>query len=617
MSNPALTDDHRSSVFAQGAPRSAESTRRGSEAHSPEPTIGHSPRGEAVPAEPIAGVESKSVAYFSMEIGLVTELPTYAGGLGVLAGDTLRAAADLRVPMVAVTLLHRKGYFRQVLDLQGHQTAEPVNWVVGDYLTELPERVSVTLEGRTVFIRSWMYEVTGSDGYRVPIYFLDTNLPDNEEGDRGLTDALYGGDPRYRFCQEVILGIGGVRILNALGHAGLNCYHINEGHASLLTVELLSSRLRSAGREELTEEHIEAVRRRCVFTTHTPVPAGHDRFPRDMVTGILEPSLVDVLQRIRCLDDSLNMTVLAMQLSRKVNGVSVRHGEVSRRLFSPHPVEAITNGVHVPTWASVPVQELLDRFAPGWKEDSFRLRYALRIPNQDLWQAHRQSKLRLIDYINRETNVGMHIDCYTIGFARRAALYKRGDLLFDDIERLQRIHADHPFQLIYAGKAHPHDQGAKELIQRIFHARDRLKHQVKIVYLENYDIRLCRLMVGGVDLWLNTPEPPLEASGTSGMKAALNGVPSLSVLDGWWVEGCIENVTGWSIGKDDYLLGLPHDRGQAARQVYDKLEYVILPMYYQDRDRYLSIMKHAIAINGAFFSTHRMMQQYVTSAYLK
>jgi len=561
-------------------------------------------------------VELRFIAYFSMEIGLVTELPTYAGGLGVLAGDTIRAAADLHVPMVAVSLLHRKGYFRQVLDVHGHQTAEPVNWVVSDYLTEMSERVSVSIEGRSVQLRAWLYEVDGVGGYKVPIYFLDSHVSENSESDRALTDFLYGGDARYRLCQEVLLGIGGTRMLRALGYNSVQRFHINEGHAALLTAELLLQDLSGRSRREPTEDEIESIRRKCVFTTHTPVPAGHDKFPTELVHEVVDPLTVNLLQEVGCLDGALNMTFLALKLSRKVNGVSLRHGEVSSRLFAPHTVEFVTNGIHAPTWAGVPIQEVLDKYAPGWKTDHACLRLALQIPNHELWQAHRLSKLRLIDYINRETNAGMHVDCFTIGFARRAALYKRADLLFDDIERLLRIHSDHPFQLIYAGKAHPHDQGAKELIQRIFQARDRLKHQLKIVYLENYDIRMCRLMVGGVDLWLNTPEPPLEASGTSGMKAALNGVPSLSVLDGWWVEGCQENVTGWAIGKDDFGLGTSHDRALAARQMYDKLEYVILPMYYHDRDRYVGIMKHCVAINGAYFSTHRMMQQYVTAAYL-
>jgi starch phosphorylase len=309
------------------------------------------------------------------------------------------------------------------------------------------------------------------------------------------------------------------------------------------------------------------------------------------------------------------MTHLALQLSHRTNGVSQRHGEVSSQLFAQRTLGAITNGVHAATWAAPAMQELFDQFLPGWRSDSARLRKAVAIPNDKLWPAHRRAKRRLIEHINGEANAGMQMDAFTIGFARRAALYKRADMIFDDVERLTRIHADYPFQLVFAGKAHPHDQAAKELIQRIVQARDRIKNVLRVVYLENYDMRLCRMMVSGVDLWLNTPEPPLEASGTSGMKAAVNGVPSLSVLDGWWLEGWIEGITGWAIGKDDYPSGVPHDRGKAARQMYDKLEYVILPLFYGRRDQYIEVMKHCIALNGPHFSTHRMMQEYVSGAY--
>jgi starch phosphorylase len=405
-------------------------------------------------------------------------------------------------------------------------------------------------------------------------------------------------------------------MLRALGYDAIERYHINEGHAGLLTLEVLRESLRRSGRREMSQTEIDAVRRNCVFTTHTPVPAGHDRFPAELVAGVLDPADVDLLQKLRNLDGSLNMTHLALHLSHRTNGVSRRHGEVSRRLFAPHPIGAITNGIHAATWASAPMQEVFDRLMPGWRGDTFLLRQAVKVPNERLWPAHRNAKRRLLDFVNRETNAGLHVDTFTLGFARRAALYKRADMLFDQIERLQRIHSEFPIQLIYAGKAHPQDQGAKELIQRLLHIRDRLKHHVRLVYLENYDIRICRMMVAGVDLWLNTPEPPLEASGTSGMKAALNGVPSLSVLDGWWVEGCVEGITGWSIGKDEYALGIGHDRGRAVEEIYNKLEYQILPLFYRQRDRFIHLMKNCIAINGSYVSPQRMMQDYVTHAYL-
>jgi len=557
------------------------------------------------------------IAYFSMEIGLEVEIPTYSGGLGILAGDTIRAAADLQVPMVAMTLLHRKGYFYQRLDATGWQREEPVEWVVEDHLVEMPQRVTVTLEGRTVQLRCWKYEVAGAGGAVVPVYFLDANLPDNSEADRASTDVLYGGDARYRLCQEAILGLGGVRMLRALGYDGLTRFHMNEGHAALLTVELLEEAARAAGRDTVVEADIEPVRSQCVFTTHTPVPAGHDQFPLDLVWQVLgrhEPlgNWRDAIAP----EGRLNMTYLALNLSHYVNGVAKRHGEVSRLMFARYTIDSITNGIHAATWASEPFQHLFDRYIPDWRRDNFALRYALSIPQAEVWDAHTAAKKQLISFVNRETNAGMDADVLTIGFARRAATYKRADLLFHDLGRLKAIAATAgPVQVVYAGKAHPADQGGKELIQRIVRAREAVRPEVRVAYLGNYDIALGRLLTAGADLWLNTPEVPLEASGTSGMKAALNGVPHFSVLDGWWVEGCIEGVTGWAIGGDHSGPAEKSDRARDAASLYDTLEQRILPLFYHDREKFIEIMRHAIGLNGSFFNTQRMMQQYVVKAY--
>lgn len=577
------------------------------------------------------------IAYFSMEIGLESAMPTYSGGLGVLAGDTIRSATDLDVPLVAVTLIHRKGYFHQRLDTSGRQIEEPVAWTVEEFLQEMQPRAAVVIEGRTVQLRCWRYEVTGVGGFKVPVYFLDANLPENTEWDRALTDFLYGGDSQYRLCQEVILGIGGVRMLRALGYEQLERFHMNEGHASLLTLELLDETARRAGRRTITRPDIEQVREQCVFTTHTPVPAGHDRFPLDLVRRILGPrddfldlkevSSADLVSRILQHTEHfpdpeavlqsgsmLNTTYLALNLSRYVNGVAKKHGDVSRLMFAGYEIHAITNGVHAATWTATPFQKLYDRYVPGWRTDNFGLRGALSIPKQELWEAHESAKRNLLDLVNAKTSSGMTEDCFTIGFARRATAYKRADLLFTDTERLRSITAQAGrFQVIFAGKAHPHDNAGKELIQRIIEFGRALAKDIKIAYLEDYDMDMARCITSGVDIWLNTPQPPLEASGTSGMKAALNGVPSLSVPDGWWIEGHIEGVTGWAIGGRGQIS---MDRAQAASSLYGKLELLILPLWYRHRDLYLDVMLHAIAINGSFFNTQRMMQQYVMSAYL-
>jgi starch phosphorylase len=559
----------------------------------------------------------RTIAYFSMEIALEAGIPTYSGGLGVLAGDTVRAAADLHIPMVAVTLLHRQGYFSQRLDAQGWQHEEPVAWAIQDFVQDMPARATVTVEGRTVSLRAWQYPVRGLGGFTVPVYFLDADLPDNAAWDRTLTGTLYGGDAHYRLCQEALLGIGGVRMLQALGYTALARFHMNEGHASLLALELLDEQARRAGRSAFTHDDVEVVRQHCVFTTHTPVPAGHDQFPLDLVERVLGPrTAFHTMPDVFCCEGVLNMTYLALNLSHYINGVAKKHGEVARHMFAHYVIDAITNGVHAATWTSPPFQRLFDQYIPGWREDNFSLRYALSIPNQDVWNAHRTAKRRMLEDVNRATHVGMDVDVLTLGFARRATAYKRLDLLFQDIERLQQLAARAGgLQVIYAGKAHPQDQQGKELIQRIYAVKDLLKNDVKIAYLANYDIALGALLTAGVDVWLNTPQPPLEASGTSGMKAALNGVPSLSVLDGWWLEGCIEGVTGWAIGPNHRGLAAEDDRTQDAAALYDKLEQVVMPLFYGDQQSFLNVMRHAIALNGSFFNTQRMLQQYVVKAY--
>lgn len=552
------------------------------------------------------------IAYFSMEMGLETRVPTYSGGLGILAGDTVRAAADLKVPMVAMTLLHRKGYFYQRLDAQGWQSEEPVAWVPEDFLMELPTRASVQVEGRPVLLRAWVAEVTGAGGFLVLVYFLDTDLPENTDWDRRLTDRLYGGDARYRLCQEIVLGIGGVRMLRALGYKNVARYHMNEGHASLLTLELLDEAAQKAGRETFTREEVEDVKRLCVFTTHTPVPAGHDKFPMELVDQALGRHEVEEMKDLFCAEGMVNLTSLALNLSHYINGVAKKHGEVARRMFSRVSIDAITNGVHGATWVADAFAALYDRAIPGWRQDNFSLRYALSVPRQQIWDAHEAAKRELLRYVNRETNAGMDGDLFTVGFARRATAYKRPGLLFSDLDRLKRLGSGR-LQIVFSGKAHPNDPEGRELIHHIFECATRLRGHVPVAYLAHYDMDIARLMTAGVDLWLNTPQPPMEASGTSGMKAALNGVPSLSVLDGWWIEGWIEGVTGWAIGPLPDARK-PEEPGDAA-SLYDQLERTILPLYYGDRDRYLDVMRHCIALNGSFFNTHRMILQYVLKAY--
>ncbi|MCD6734139.1 MAG: alpha-glucan family phosphorylase [Burkholderiaceae bacterium] len=565
--------------------------------------------------------DSATIAYFSMEIGLDEAMPTYSGGLGVLAGDTVRAAADGDVPMVAVTLVHRKGYFRQRLDAEGRQTEEPQAWSPESLLAEMPARAKVSIEGRDVALRAWRYDVRGVGGVTLPVLLIDSDLPENAESDRRLTDHLYGGDDRYRLCQEIILGIGGVRMLRALGYDGIRRFHMNEGHAALLLLELGYEEMLRRGLAEVTREVAVAVKPLCVFTTHTPVPAGHDQFPLALVRHVLTDyhGAYDRRAVEFCLDNVLNMTYLALDNSHYVNGVAKRHGEISRQMFGQYKVDSITNGVHAATWIAPSIRAVLDRHISNWREDNASLRYALGIPRQELWAAHQTAKQDLVAWVNQRTGASLFSNTFTIGFARRATQWKRPDLLFHDLQRLLALHRSAgPIQVVYGGKAHPRDEGGKELIRQIFAQVAKLEGRLAVAWVEDYDIAAAKRLVAGVDLWLNTPQPPLEASGTSGMKAAMNGVPQLSVLDGWWVEGCIENVTGWAIGDGNATNDSGIDeRAFDAESLYNKLETVILPMFYRDQDRYIDVMRHAIALNGSFFNTERMVDQYLRKAYFR
>lgn len=556
---------------------------------------------------------SPRVAYFSMEIALEPDIPTYSGGLGILAGDTLRSAADLGVPLCAVTLCYRKGYFRQILDASGNQFEKPQEWAPEQQLSEVKQRVNVEVEGRQVAIRAWKYTITGVTGDIVPVYLLDTNLPENSEQDRGLTDSLYGGDQRYRLAQEVVLGFGGFRLMEKLYAGQLDAYHMNEGHSALLSLGLLERRLDQSFAGRLKQLDIDGVREMCVFTTHTPVPAGHDQFPRSLAVQILAHDHVALLDEAEAWEgDALNMTYLALRFSGYVNGVAMRHGEVSRGMFPTYEISAITNGVHAITWTSPAFAELFDSFIPGWRTDNNYLRYAISIPIPSIRQAHAEAKSELFEAIAQSFGVQLDPKILTIGFARRASTYKRADLLFHDPERLRKIVREvGPIQLVYGGKAHPHDEGGKNLIRRVVGGASSLSDVIKTVYVENYDMRWGRLITSGVDLWLNNPMRPQEASGTSGMKAALNGVPSFSVVDGWWAEGHIEGVTGWSIGSNE----IAEDPSAEIASLYDKLERDVVPMFYGRPNRYLEVMRYAIALNGSFFNTQRMVLQYVANAY--
>ncbi len=562
--------------------------------------------------------EIPRIAYFSMEIGLMTEIPTYSGGLGILAGDTIRSAADLKLPLVAVTLISRKGYFRQTFNAEGWQQESSVDWKPEDLLELLPGKALVTIENRDVKVQAWMYQVKSPTGGELPVLFLDTDIPGNLPEDRKITDHLYGGGEDYRLKQEIVLGIGGARLLQILGFQ-LRKYHLNEGHASLLTLELLNNHHRPV--EDTWDEHdswdTSWVRSVCIFTTHTPVEAGHDRFPYDLVERIMGDVIPLKLLKELGGEDELNMTTLALNMSHFVNGVAKKHGDVSQALFPGFEVHAITNGIHPFTWASPYLITLYDKYLPGWANEPELLVRVDNIPDQEIYDAHAGAKAYLFQYIEEKTGTRLDPEVLTIGFARRATAYKRANMIFTDPQRLLKIGAG-KLQLVFSGKAHPHDDYGKEMILQILQQADFFGDKLKIVYLPNYDMELASRLIPGVDVWLNNPLRPLEASGTSGMKAALNGVPNFSVLDGWWIEGHIEGVTGWSIGPPPTeTTATVNNSDEDVKDLYKKLEETIIPLYYNDRAGWIKLTKNAIGKNAYYFNTHVMMRRYVTEAYLQ
>ena len=600
-----------------------------------------------------------TIAYFSMEYGLNESLPIYSGGLGVLAGDHLKTASDLGLPLVGVGLAYAEGYFRQVLNDDGLQgESYPINdWhrlPVQPVLDANGKRlvILVAYPDRQVSAQLWLVQVG-----RVPLYLLDANLEQNAPDDRAITGPLYGGDQEFRVRQEIMLGIGGMHALAAVGLSPLVC-HMNEGHSAFLALERIGRLMRDKGASFAVAN--EACSAGNMFTTHTPVPAGNDAFAPDVVRRYLEPYREALglreedllaLGRIDRNDQksTFSMPVLAIHSSDHYNGVSELHGEVSRKMYQPlwpelpeHeiPIQSITNGVHIPSWISHEIGTLFTRYlGPQWPEstdDSALWAKVRDIPDAELWQMHEHRRHRLVTRARlwlktaalRRGNSGEDIDLaeevldpsvLTIGFARRFATYKRAALLFSDMARVKKLlgHADRPVQLVFAGKAHPQDKGGKELIRSIIHATRDPDLRGKVVFLENYDMRIARTLVSGVDVWLNTPRRPLEASGTSGMKAAANGALNLSVLDGWWAEAWRDHgwQVGWAIGRGEEYVDGTGDAVE-AELLYDVLEREVVPLFYRREPRgglprdWIFRMKETIARLVPTFNTARMVREY-------
>lgn len=555
------------------------------------------------------------IAYFSMEIALENDIPTYSGGLGVLAGDAVASTADLGVRLVAVSLVSNRGYFRQEITVDGRQIEQEEAWEPQRHCSAVNAMIAVSIEAREVWVRAWLYVMTGRRGGRIPVILLDTDMEQNSPGDRQITHKLYGDGAEYRLKQEIVLGIGGVRMLHALGFR-IRQYHMNEGHSALLALELLRRHEYPAADVMPGEVpfDIPRVRELCNFTTHTPVEAGHDRFSYDLVAHVLQEGTIEIplLRRIAG-GNELNLTELALNLSGFVNGVAKGHAMVSQRMFPQRQVHAITNGVHPNRWTSAPFRRLYDEHMPGWDDEPELLVRADTIPDERIWNAHTEAKSALIERVRRSSGVDLDHSLPILGFARRMTQYKRPSLLFADLERLREVAATWPFQIVMAGKAHPQDGSGKYEIELIHRYMRELAGAIPIVFLANYDLSTAQTLVSGADVWLNTPLRPLEASGTSGMKAAFNAVPHLSVLDGWWLEGCIEGVTGWAIG--GATASDNHDDPEA---LLTKLRDIVLPLFHAAGAAsrpWVALMKGAICKTASYFNSHRMMRRYAVEAY--
>lgn len=535
------------------------------------------------------------VAYISMEIALENKIKTYAGGLGVLAGDILRSAVDLGFPIAGVTLFNRDGYFKQAINEKGEQKALPdkSNFLL---LKKMPQTVTVYIGEEKIIVGAWRYLIKSESGFFSPVYFLDTDLPGNSKANRDLSGNLYGGNEEYRLKQEIILGRGAIKMLEAVGHKKIKKVHLNEGHGALAAVELF---LRSKQRTD--KDKLKEVRSRCIFTTHTPIPKAQDIFSLPYLLSF-QPDFPGYLPGL-IRNNAINLTSTGLFFSGYKNAVSKAHCRTARRIYKDRSIRSITNGVDSIFWTAPEFATLYDKHIPGWRKDNSLLEKAAMIAPVEAWTAHQLAKKRLIDYLNKKQDIELDRDVFTVVFARRFAVYKRPEFIFKDLGRLLQINKNRRLQLIYAGKAHPNDMEGRELIKKVSLFSKGLSQSVRLVFLEDYDLEKAKLLVAGADLWLSNPLPPNEASGTSGMKAAHNGIPQISTLDGWWGEGYKKRKTGWLI------------KEKKNGDVYDLLEKEILPLYYETPEKWWKLMISTISLNASRFNSQRTLKEYMKKAY--
>jgi starch phosphorylase len=538
--------------------------------------------------------EDYSIAYLSMEIALDNNIKTYAGGLGVLAGDILRSAATKKFPMIGITLISNQGYFKQKITSSGKQLELIDNDYDFSLLKKLDTEVAVNIGNDKVKIGVWQYLIKGENGFNVPVYLLDTNIFGNKTIYKKLSTKLYGGDLTFRLQQEIILGRGGVKMLEALGYNNIKKYHLNEGHGAFTAIELYNNCL-----EKNIAAKIAKVKTQCVFTTHTPIQTVFDEFPVDLLAQNQPDFPFNLRQLIK--NKQVNTIDLAMFFSGYINGVAKTHQNFLNTVYPKYNIKVITNGINSIFWSSPEFKKLYDKYIFGWRTDASLLKKVDRIALKNIWQAHQSAKRRLLKYIKKITGITWREDILTICFARRFTEYKQPLLLFADIDRLQEIlESGGRAQIVLAGKAHFRDMSGQDSIKRIYTIKKKYP-KLNIIFLQNYNLDLARLLVAGSDIWLNNPQVPQEACGTSGMKAAHNGVPQVSTLDGWWPEGYKKGKTGWAISNADDL--------------YEILKKEILPAYYKMPKKWRVIMKNTISLNAAYFNTDRVLKQYINEAY--
>ncbi|NLZ74554.1 alpha-glucan family phosphorylase [Candidatus Falkowbacteria bacterium] len=540
---------------------------------------------------------NSSVAYFSMEIALENNIKNFAGGLGVLAGDLLRAASELKFPMIGVSLLYKNGYFKQVISKDGEQKerADKSNF---SKLKLLSPKIFLQIAQDKVLVRVWEYKLKSNGGIDIPVYLLDTDWPENKDKHRQLCKNLYSADLRKKLKQSIILGRGGIKLLNKLGLENISKIHLNEGHGALAGVELfLNSKKRS------DKEKIKEVRKKIVFTTHTPVIAGHNIYFKEFLLKYQPDFPVKIKELIK--EDRVNFTNLAMFFSSYINGVSLKHKEVTKGMFPHYKIDSITNGVHSSLWTSASFKHLFDKYITGWAENNEQLIGAKNISLIEIKKAHQEEKKKLIKLVKENSGKVFKENIFTITFARRFAPYKRPSWLLEDIKALKEIKKKAgKIQIVYAGKAHPADVIGKSLILEVNKKIKSLEKEINIAFIPNYDLKKAKILVAGSDLWLNNPIAPNEASATSGMKAAHNGVPQLSTLDGWWLEAERKNRTGWDIIEKKHKNNL-----------YQILAEKIIPLYYKNEQGYYKICRNAITYNASKFNTQRVLREYIKKAY--